>query len=50
MAITRDIGILLLSVFLILWGLAQLVPGFSGLGLILAILAILAGIALLVRR
>lgn len=50
MVITRSIGMLLLSIFLILWGLAQLVPGFGGLGLILGILAIVAGLAILVGR
>lgn len=50
MRITRNIGMLLLAVFLILWGLVQLVPSLGGLGIILAILAIAAGIFILLGR
>jgi hypothetical protein len=49
MHITRNIGMILLAVFLIAWGLVQLL-GLSGLGLILAILAIAAGIFILLDR
>ncbi|MCJ7585354.1 MAG: hypothetical protein MUO30_11390 [Anaerolineales bacterium] len=50
MKFTRNIGMLLLAAFLILWGLMQLVPALGGLGLILAILAIAAGIFILLGR
>ena len=49
MRITRNIGMLLLAVFLILWGLVSLL-GISGLGAILAILAVAAGVFLLLGR
>jgi hypothetical protein len=48
--ITRNIGMLLLAIFLIAWGFMQIVPALSGLGLVLAILAIAAGIPILVGR
>jgi len=49
MRFTRNIGMLLLAIFLIAWGLVQLL-GIGGLGVILAILAIAAGIFLLLGR
>ncbi len=49
MHITRNIGMLLLAIFLIAWGLATLV-GIGGLWPILAILAIAAGIFILLNR
>ncbi len=49
MHITRNIGMLLLAIFLIAWGLAQLL-GIGGIGVILAILAIAAGIFILLGR
>jgi hypothetical protein len=48
--LTKNIGMLLLAIFLIAWGLVQLIPALSGLGLILAILAIAAGIFILLDR
>jgi hypothetical protein len=49
MHITRNIGMILLAVFLIAWGLVTLL-GISGLGVILAIIAIAAGIFILLGR
>jgi hypothetical protein len=49
MHITRNIGMILLAVFLIAWGLVTLL-GISGLGMILAIIAIAAGIFILLGR
>lgn len=49
MKFTRNIGMLLLAIFLIAWGLAQLL-GIGGLGVILAILAVAAGIFILLGR
>ena len=46
---TRNIGMLLLAIFLIAWGLVALL-GIGGLGAILAILAIAAGIFILLNR
>jgi hypothetical protein len=49
MHLTRNIGMILLAVFLIAWGLVTLL-GLSGLGVILAIIAIAAGIFILLGR
>jgi hypothetical protein len=49
MHFTRNIGMLLLAIFLIVWGLVTLL-GINGLGVILAILAIAAGIFILLGR
>jgi hypothetical protein len=49
MHFTRNIGMILLAIFLIGWGLVSLL-GISGLGVILAILAIAAGIFILLGR
>jgi len=52
MDITKNIGMLLLSIWLIVSGVVTLVPGlyFNGLGTVMAILGILAGIFILLRR
>jgi hypothetical protein len=50
MKFTRNIGFLLLAIWLILTGLATFVSGLAGLGVILAILAIAAGIFILLGR
>ncbi len=50
MKFTKSIGMLLLALFLIAWGLFALIPALSGLGLVLAILAIAAGIFILLGR
>jgi len=49
MRFTRNIGMLLLAVFLILYGLVALL-GIGGLGVVLAILAIAAGVFILLGR
>ena len=49
MHFTRNIGMILLAIFLIAWGLVTLLD-ISGLGVILAILAIAAGIFILLGR
>jgi len=49
MHLTRNIGMILLAVFLIGWGLVTLL-GISGLSVILAIIAIAAGIFILLGR
>jgi hypothetical protein len=46
----RNIGMLLLAIWLIAWGLVALIPALSGLSLILAVLAIAAGIFILLDR
>ena len=48
MRFNRNIGFLLLAIFLIIWGVVQLPSG--GIGVILAILAIAAGIFILLDR
>jgi hypothetical protein len=50
MKITRNIGFLLLGIWLILMGLAEFVPAIKGLATILPILAIAAGIFILINR
>lgn len=46
---TKSIGMILLAIFLIAWGIVMLL-GINGLGVILAILAIAAGIFILLGR
>jgi len=48
--ITRNTGMLLLAIWLILMGLASIVPAIGQLGVVLAILAIAAGIFILMDR
>jgi hypothetical protein len=52
MNITNNIGMLLLGIWLIVSGVVALVPAvyFNGLGAIMAILAVLAGIFILLRK
>ena len=51
MKITKSLGMILLSIWLILTGLLQLVKfTFTGLDIIMAILAIAAGVLLLLGR
>jgi hypothetical protein len=46
----RNIGMLLLAIWLIAWGLISLIPALSGLMVVLAILAIAAGVFILLGR
>ena len=46
---TKSIGMILLAIFLIAWGIIMLL-GINGLGVLLAILAIAAGIFILLGR
>jgi len=51
MSITKNIGMLLLSIWLILTGVIPLVNlSFSGLPMMMAVFAILAGLLILVGR
>jgi len=51
MHITHNIGFLLLAIWLILWGLITLLGlSFSGLWIIMGLLAIAAGIFILIQR
>ena len=51
MKLTRNIGMLLLAVWLILTGVVPLLNlSFSGLGTVMAILAIAAGVLIVVGR
>lgn len=51
MKVTRNIGMLLLALWLILTGLIPLLNfGFSGLGTVMAILAIAAGVLIAIGR
>ena len=46
----RNIGFLLLAIWLILTGLAAFIPMLAGLGMILAVLAIAAGVLIALNR
>jgi hypothetical protein len=51
MKLTRNIGMLLLALWLVLTGLVPLLNlSFSGLGIVMAILAIAAGVLIAVGR
>jgi hypothetical protein len=51
MKVTRNLGMLLLAVWLVLTGLIPLLNfSFSGLGTVMAILAIAAGVLIVVGR
>jgi hypothetical protein len=52
MDFSKNIGMLLLGIWLIVSGLIALVPAifFTGLGVMMAILAILAGVFILMRK
>ncbi|HEY2839722.1 MAG TPA: hypothetical protein VGJ26_11255 [Pirellulales bacterium] len=51
MKLTRNVGMLLLAVWLILTGLVPLLNfSFSGMGTVIAILAIAAGVLIVVGR
>jgi hypothetical protein len=50
MRLIKNIGFILLAIWLILTGLAAFIPAIGGLGIILAILAIAAGIFILIGR
>lgn len=51
MKITKNVGMLLLAVWLVLTGLVPLLNfSFSGLGTVMAILAIAAGVLIVVGR
>ena len=51
MKLTRNLGMLLLAAWLVLTGLVPLFSlGFSGLGTLMAILAIAAGVLIVVGR
>jgi hypothetical protein len=46
----RNIGFLLLAIWLILTGLAGFVPAIGGFGIILSLLAIAAGVFIVIGR
>lgn len=50
MSITNNIGMLLLAIFLILWGINGVALGVAIPGVVLGILAIVSGIFILIRR
>jgi len=51
MKVTKNIGMLLLAAWLILTGLLPLLNvGFSGLGTVMAVLAIAAGVLIVIGR
>jgi len=48
--LARNLGMLLLAIWLIVWGVAQLGLSFPGLSVVLGILALVAGILILMGR
>ena len=50
MRLPSKIGLLLLAIWLVLMGLAAFVPAISGLGMLLSILAIVAGVFVFLDR
>ncbi len=50
MRITKNLGFLLLAIWLILEGLLYFIPQLASLGIILALLAIAAGVLILIGR
>jgi hypothetical protein len=50
MNITKNLGMLLLAIFLILYGLMILLPSFAIPGIVMGILAIAAGILILIGK
>lgn len=50
MNITKNLGMLVLAIYLILVGLVAFVPAISGLGIVLSILAIAAGVLILIGK
>ena len=51
MKLPKNLGMLLLSIWLILMGLVQLLNlGFSGLAILMGILALAAGVVILMER
>jgi len=50
MKITKNLGMLTLSIWLIATGLVSFIPALSGLGLILSILAVAAGVLILLGK
>lgn len=50
MRITKNAGFLLLAIWLILTGLEPFIPAIKGLGMVLPVLAIGAGVFILINR
>ena len=50
MNFTKNIGMLLLAIWLILMGLAAFIPAIGGLGVVLSILAVAAGVFIILGR
>jgi len=50
MRLTKNIGMLLLAIWLILWGLMAAVAGFVLPSIVMAVLAIAAGVLILLGR
>lgn len=48
--VTKNLGMLFLAIYLILSGLVGLAPGFIGLGPVLPVLGLLAGVFILLGK
>ena len=50
MKLTKNVGMILLAIWLILWGLMAVVAGFALPPILMAVLAIAAGVLILLGR
>jgi hypothetical protein len=51
MRLTKELGMLLLAIWLVAWGILNLgIINFAGSSAVLAVLALAAGVVLLIRR
>jgi len=50
MNVTKNIGMLLLAIYLILAGLTAFIPALAGLGMVHSILAVAAGVCILIGK
>ena len=50
MRVNKSLGSILLAIWLILWGLMAAVPGFTLPAIVMAVLAIAAGVLILLSR
>jgi hypothetical protein len=50
MRLTKSLGSILLAIWLILWGVMQVVAGFALPPIVMAVLAIAAGVLILLSR
>lgn len=50
MIVTKNLGMLFLAVYLLLVGLMSFIPALAGLGMVVSLVAIVAGVLILVGK